>query len=226
MPYKVAAAAAGIDKLDQSAWQRGCIDGSAWINRRANLFGLACFFVGGAVGAAFLTSPSLLVRLLEGGLAGIAAWVLVNLLVYGGHTAAAYRRQREESRDRVREVERAFAGFQEEVELRFTLMTIANTIKDGIDGATARVNAGDDLEADRTFFRNITPHVARDLEKAGLRHLADDFRTKDYPLDAPNDVLNSMRQFSNKLLALVSNARQFPEASRLLDEREAESGTS
>src|SRR5437016_2677662 len=98
MPYKVAAAASEMLSLDQSPWQRACIDGSAWINRRANAFGLVCFVIGGAVGASLLTSSSLLVRLVEGGLAGLGAWVIVNVVVYGVQTALAVCRQRKEAR--------------------------------------------------------------------------------------------------------------------------------
>jgi cbb3-type cytochrome oxidase subunit 3 len=105
MPYKVAASASAMGRLDQSAWQRGCMDGSAWINRRSNAFGLVCFLIGGAVGAGLLTSSSLWVRLVEGALAGAAAWLIVNVMVYGGHTAYAYKRRRDEAREYARDLE-------------------------------------------------------------------------------------------------------------------------
>jgi hypothetical protein len=209
-----------LSPLEESPWQRGKREADELANGRAILFMIICaplFAVGGLF---VLTNVWWPLRVVLAALIGLGVALVATSVIASGYALRAPYRQSKDARKRLRELESQFESYQTEVELRFSLMTIANTIKDGIDGARTRVVGGEDLEADRTFFRNITSHVAVDLERAGLRHLADDFRTEDYRLDEPNDVLNAMSQFGNKLLALVSDAQRFPEASRLLTERE------
>ena len=104
--YKAARVAKHVDKLDQSAWQRGWADVEHWALNRPIPFTLACAPMAGAFGVlGTALSSQLLLQMLLGAVGAFLGIAISVLILAGVGTLAAPYKQRDEAREAVRAVE-------------------------------------------------------------------------------------------------------------------------
>jgi hypothetical protein len=219
IPYKVTAAASEIERLDQSAWQRACLDGSAWINRRNNASAFLSFVIGGAVGASLLLSSSVWVRIVEGGLAGIGAWLVSNVVIYGSQTALAVKRQRDEARKYARALEahaRDYAHWARRHEIADDFRWDTFLSRDAVLTEWER-RTPEELE---THWRTTVNHIAAMMEAEGasdpvLREIEGGLKGLDekgdgYGEDHMRRIWNNMGVISQNLKSILRSSESAP----------------